>query len=454
MPKSIQVLVFLTLLLLVAIQSTAEEGVKAKIALRSARAVGHVDQVEVELQVSGDVIRPGQKDEKPERIALGVRCRREYEEKTLEVPSAEKRRLRAVRSYSTATATRKEGDGTHTLGLRPERRMIGVEIDSPKMTSFSPVGPLTLDELELIEAVGNSLPLDAVLPSEEVAVGQSWPAPDALLAELLDLEEITSNKAEITLKEATADVARLTLSGKVTGTRYGTTSRLELEAKCRMDRKAQRIDWFAMRVKQTRDVGIVEAGIDVSVMVQIRIVPNTPSERLSEAALKNFPLSPTEPLCKLIYEPGKGGWRMLHDRQWFFVEERGEMVEFHRMVQGQDLALCKITSMGKIDPAKMPPLKKFQENVRKVLGENFGEMVEATEPPHDASYRFYRVVAKGKDGEVPVRWFYYLVTDETGRQAAFAIRVEESRLEAFGKAGDQLAGALRFVEEKGQGKKD
>ena len=56
--------------------------------------------------------------------------------------------------------------------------------------------------------------------------------------------------------------------------------------------------------------------------------------------------------------------------------------------------------------------------------------------------------AKGKDDEVPVNWFYYLVSDPEGRQVTFSFRVEEKRLEQFGRADEQLVHSLRFVVKK------
>ena len=77
-----------------------------------------------------------------------------------------------------------------------------------------------------------------------------------------------------------------------------------------------------------------------------------------------------------------------------------------------------------------PLWKQFQGIVQKLLGENFGEFLELSQAETPAHLRILRVKAKGKDDEVPVRWFYYLVSDPEGRQVTFSFRVEEKRLEA------------------------
>ena len=103
--------------------------------------------------------------------------------------------------------------------------------------------------------------------------------------------------------------------------------------------------------------------------------------------------------------------------------------------------------------SKLPTLEQFQGIVQKLLGENFGEFLELSQAETPAHLRILRVKAKGKDNDVPVRWFYYLVSDPEGRQVTFSFRVEEKRLEQFGRADEQLVHSLRFVRsgEEGNG---
>ena len=52
------------------------------------------------------------------------------------------------------------------------------------------------------------------------------------------------------------------------------------------------------------------------------------------------------------------------------------------------------------------------------------------------------------DGQVPVRWHYYLISDELGHQAAFAFHIEEKRADAFAKADELMIRSFRFLPEK------
>ena len=104
--------------------------------------------------------------------------------------------------------------------------------------------------------------------------------------------------------------------------------------------------------------------------------------------------------------------------------------------------------------AKLSTAAQFQEIVRKALGGNFGEIVDVSEVHSEAHLRIVRVAVKGKDGDVPVRWFYCHVSDPDGRQVTLAFRVEEKNLETFGRA-DEHAGAIAAVcGEGGEGREE
>ena len=141
----------------------------------------------------------------------------------------------------------------------------------------------------------------------------------------------------------------------------------------------------------------------------------------------------------------RGGIQLTHDRTWFLTGHYSDQDEIHRLDRGQDIALCKVAPQPQLSVAKLPTAAQFQENVRKALGGNFGEIVNVSGSPKRGPFRVLRVAVKGKDGDVPVRWTYYHVSDPEGRQVTLAFRVEEKNLDAFGRADEALVQSLRFV---------
>jgi len=415
------------------------------------RKIGQLDHANVQLDANGDLLvksTTGSGQEKPQRQEVGLSCRRDYDEKTLQLPSDGDKTLHAARYYHDAEAKLHKGTLALTPSLRSDRRLIDVEINGPKVTPFSPRGPLNVDELELLSAVGDALPLDQLLPDKPVKVGDSWSVPDETLAVLLGLDEVTLNSVQATLKEVTPEFGRFELSGKAEGKLYGAMNQITLKAKCRFDRQAQRIDWFAMGLQQSRDPSVVESGLDWSFQVKVRITPLETSEELSDKALTDVPVKPSDELLRVQYELGGGEIQLTHDRAWFLTGHYSDQDEFHRLDHGQDIGLCKVASQPQISVAKLPTAPQFQEIVRKALDKSFGEVLEVSQAENAAHLRIVRVAVKGKDGEVPVRWFYYHVSDPEGRQVTLTFRVEEKNLEAFGRADDAMVQSVRFVEKK------
>lgn len=416
--------------------------------LQSQRQLNHIDHVNILLEANGDLLTKSGTGETTERQEISLTCRRDYDEKTLQLPSDTDKTLRGIRHYHEASAAFKRGTVAQNPALRPENQLVGVEIVGGKATLFSPAGPFDVDDLELVTTLGESLCLDQLLPGKPVTIGESWKISADTAALLLALDEVTSNSLQMVLGEVTPEFARFELAGQVEGKTFGAGNQISLRAKCRFDRRSGRIDWFAMRLKQHRDIGLVEDGLDWTVLVQTKINRLETSEKLSDAALAGLRLKSADDLTLVRYLLSGGGCQLTHDRSWFPTERTRDHDEFHRLDRGQDIALCKISPQPQVGVAKLPTLEQFQGIVQKLLGENFGEFVEVSQAETPAHLRILRVKAKGKDSDVPVRWFYYLVSDPDGREVTFSFRVEEKSLDAFGRADEQFVHSLRFVEKK------
>jgi hypothetical protein len=417
-------------------------------AFASQRQIGSLDHVNIKLEAVGDLLTKSGSAEKVERQKVHLSCLRDYDEKTLQIPSETDKSLRGVRYYREASATLDKAAIVQSPKIRPENRIVGVEITGSRATLFSPKGPFNLDELELVTTLGESLGLDRLLPSKPVKIGETWKISDETIALLLGLEEVTSNSLEMAFTAADAEYARFKLSGKVEGKLYGAASQIDLTANCRFDRHSGRIDWFAMRLTQNREIGVVEDGLDWTVLVKIAISRQENSQELSDTALAGLGLKPSDALTLVQYMPRGGEHQLTHDRMWYLIDRTRDYDEFRRLNHGQDIGLCKVSAQPQVNLDRLPNLKQFQGIVQKLLGDNFAEFLETAQAETPSHLRILRVRAKGKEGEVPVRWFYYHVSDPEGRQVVFAFRVEEKWLEQFGPADEPFVHSLSFVEKK------
>lgn len=435
-------------LVVLAIWVSSAEAARAKqtYLLRSQRKPGDKDRIVALLEVGGEVKEVV--DGKVQGMKMSVDCNFSYDERTLEAPTASVDRLRSARYYDKLDAVITVEDEAIKPVLRPQRRLIGVEIAPPKTTLFSPHGMLTRDELDLIDVLANSLLLDRLLPEKEVAVGESWKHPDELVVALLGLDAARECEVQSVLKEVTETVARMELSGNVKGALGGVSTEIELKAKYRFDLKTKRIDWLGLLVKELRSIGHVKRGLDTVARFQIEISPGAAAPQLTDAALAALSLKPTVGLSQLTHESAERDWQFTHDRSWYVIGNHRDLTVLRRVDRGELIAQCNVSVLPKSAPGKQLSLNQFQADVQKALGKSFGEFVQAGQWASEANYRVYRVAVRGEVSQLPIHWYYYLVADEHGHQVAFAFTVEYKLAERFDKADEELVRCFRFADPK------
>jgi hypothetical protein len=98
---------------------------------------------------------------------------------------------RAVRHYEKADAQIRLRETDLTNTLRPERRIIVLDAQGAEPTQFSPLGPLTREELELIEVPASAISLTALLPEQPLAIGGEWKLSDKVISRLFNLEAVS-----------------------------------------------------------------------------------------------------------------------------------------------------------------------------------------------------------------------------------------------------------------------
>ncbi len=422
---------------------------KAPQTLRSERKTGQTDRVAVLMEVGGDFKELV--EGKQQRVPMSGVARLVYHEKAL----ATGEKPRSVRFYEKAESAAKFKDGGHNPTLDDRRRLVAVAIDPEGVNMFAVREPLTRDELEVIDILGNSLLLDNLLPDDPVAVGESWRPAKKVVAALLGLDAATRSEMRCSLKEVTKTVARVELSGYVEGTVNDTKTRIELKGKYRFDLKTKRIDWFAMVTREDRGISHVASGFDVTVRLQMTVAPEESAPELAEEKLAGLNIEPTFEQSRLHYESSRDHWTIVYDRSWYLNSDDPGGALLRLIREGALTAQCNIVSLQPGTPDKLVSLEAYQEDVRHALGKNFGEFVEAKQMTDSLNRRILRVVVNGaagaKSAEVPIRWIYYHVADENGRQVALTFTIEQEKLERFADADRPILDSLQFAESDNRG---
>ncbi|MBI2826340.1 MAG: hypothetical protein HYX69_16785 [Planctomycetia bacterium] len=408
---------------------------------------GDVSQVEVLLEVGGDLSMVGDKDKKVHALKMSVVGSMVYDEKRLPPGGQDAGEVRAARQYRRCDAVIKIDKGGARPRLRDDRRLVSVVGGAGRTTMFSPVNPLSREELDLIEIPASSLLVEQLLPDRPVSPGDEWQHSNDSVAALLNLDAVSESDVRSRFKEATATAAQLELAGTVHGAAEGVSTEIELKGRYKFDLATRRITWVALLIKEKRPIGHVAPGVDVVARLQMKITPKVTSDALSDGALAGVILEPRPESTLLEYESAQGGFRFLHDRGWHVVNEARDSVVLRLVDRGELVAQCNVTALAPVEAGKRLTLAKFQEDVERSLGKTFGRFESARESVTAAGHYLCRVITTGEVEKLPIQWNYYLVADGRGHQVVAAFTLESALVDRFGTSDASILATLRFLAE-------
>jgi hypothetical protein len=446
----------LTLATLVSALAFARQTDAAEQSLRSGRVRGETSRVEVLLEVGGDLSMIDDKNKQSHKLKMSVVGSMLYDEKLLdnESPVTDESTpegvepplgLQGVRQYRRCDAVIKIDKGGAKPRLRDDRRLVAVSATDRNVTLFSPVGPLTREELDLIEIPACSLLVERLLPERAVSQGDEWEHSHDLMAGLLNLDAVSESDVTSSLKELNDTAAQIELVGTVKGAINGVSSVIDVKGRYKFDMASKRITWVALLVKEKRAIGHVAPGVDVVARLQMKITPNSESDSLTEKALADLPLQPQPDLLLLEYESERGLYRFLHERDWHVLNESAESVSLRLIDRGELIAQCNVSSLPVLEPGMRMTMLRFQEDVERALGKNFDRWLSAGEATTSNGHDICRALATGTVEQVPIQWNYFLVADAQGRQAVMAFTMESDLVGRFGKSDDRLLSTLEFL---------
>ncbi len=396
--------------------------------LRAEPEVNQVRTVKAVLEVRG-TLKLNADGKQVTSLPLKVRGDLLYRERILELGDQAVRR--DARYYETARASIQVGEGNRENLLRENRRLVVAQSAPEETHLFSPHGPLTRDELELIDVHGNSLLLDQLLPDREVASGETWNHADELVAGLFGLDVVHTNETKSTLRKVDDGVAVIDMQGTVRGAVAGVSSDMELKAVYNFNLAERRVSWFAASIQESRAVGHAQPGFDVTARLRLVSAAGKPDTGLSETALAPLNLNADDSSLLLEFTSNAGGFHFLHDRQWRLMVDRHDVSIMRRIDRGDLIAQCNISSLSNLKAGQQLELGALQADVERALGDNFGEFVEANQTTTASGVRVLRTVAAGAVSELPIQWTYYHFSDSTGRQLSLVFTMDVQHAERF-----------------------
>ena len=311
---------------------------------------------EVRVKLDGKLAIPAGKDKPPQVVPLTGASRLVYDERLLDPDEAGGQK--AVRQYREVEFRRALGTNVQDAGIRPAVRRMVVIRAGDRRAPFSPDGPLTWGEIDIVRTdVFLPATIPGLLPPNPVKPGQSWKASAAAVAELTDLEVVEDGGVAVEFAGVTtADgrrVARLRVFGTVRGVNQDGPNRQKLDGTAYFDLDAGMLSYLSVRGSHELldgQTGHTVGVIDGQFVLTRKPLGQPPAE-LADAALRGLRLKPDADNTLLLYDDPNLGVRFQHPRGWKVGAVQGKQVtlDHTRLVGG---ILITVEPAGKVPAAE------------------------------------------------------------------------------------------------------
>ena len=403
---------------------------------------GHVYTVEVRVRLDGKLSLPARKDKAPQMVATQGASRVKYDERILD--SDEAGGQRAVRQYREVEFRRVLGNSNQDATIRPAVRRMVVIRAGDRRAPFSPDGPLTWGEIDVVRTdVFNPAAIPGLLPPNPVKPGNSWKASAAAVAELTDLETVEDGGVAVEFAGVTTvdgrRVARLRVFGTIRGVNGDGPNRQKLDGTAYFDLDAKVLSYLSVR--GTHELLDGQTGHTVGVIdgqfTMTRTPLGQPPAELSDAGLRGVGLKPDGENTLLLYDDPNLGVRFLYPRGWKVGAVQGKQVTLDHSKLGGGLLVT-------VEPAaKVPAVGDYLREVSAFLQQEKAAVTVLANPARvraepAALDRFTLAAAIEKE---PVQMEYGVLRQAEGG-ATVAARLPQGSADALRPEVDRIIRSL------------
>jgi hypothetical protein len=380
-----------------------------------------------------------------QKLPLSVVAKLAYDERRLgDASKTDAGAPLAIRYYDSAEAVIKVEAGGRAPKLSDDARLVVLGQSDRRPTLCGPGTPLSREQLDLIDVVGNPYSADRLLPTKPVAEGDSWANDATVMGPLLALDTVAVCEVKSVLEEFNADHAKVRFAGTVHGTVDGAATQQDVRGVYLVSRKLRRVSRLNLAIHETRAIGAATPGLDLVAKVQVTITPLKKSEHLGDDVVAKITRQNRSARPDLTFEAPTLGFRVRHDRAWYMTAEGREAVTFRRVDNGDLVAQCTLTVLPAKTEGRQTSLDQFQKDVTFNLGKSFGELVSARQWQNAAGLYCYEVVARGLVEELPVEWHYYLAAPQSGPRVSVVVTIEKPMVERLATADRDLVESLQM----------
>jgi hypothetical protein len=336
-----------------------------------------------------------------------------------------------------------------TYQLRPECYETQMMMHRGQWQAFCKNETLDAREVELLHSPINSAAVELLLPKEPAKPDSTWSISAEDARHLFNLDAVHSSTLQARTVKVEKGVASLEIKGVLEATANSVPTRLKINGNFRAKLASQcaLVTWVGIVIEEERDISQAEPGFTITARVRLLRDEAAHSFACTDDELLQLPATEDPGRWLVRLQSTTGRYEMLADRRWRVYLDSGEDATLRMIENNTVIAQCSISRLAPLDDGQQLTLEGLQSDIRKSLGDGFGEFLESSEKLTSAKLRLLRVVVAGELEGIPIQWIYDHLSDDSGRRMAMIFTMGGNVTDIFAAADEQLTSSFTLLPE-------
>jgi hypothetical protein len=316
--------------------------------------------------------------------------------------------------------------------LRPERAFLVAQRGRDGVLIYCPKGPLTREELDVTDHF-DTLGITGILPSKNVAVGDTWKLGNATVQSVCHLQGLSEHSLTARLDRVQEYLAIFTINGSASGTDLGAAVTATVSATCRFDTKLNRLVSVEWTQKDERQAGPANPASVLEMTVKLTRTLVEPVNELSDVALVPVPGGqPPRDMTDLLFKDAKARFELQHARDWQLVGKTDAHIVWRLMDRGEFIAQVSVAPWKKAEPGKHMTPDEIKSIVANSPGWGQETLIKAEEVKLPSGQWAYLVAGEGDLDGVRAVQYFYVVASPAGEQAILTFSMTPAQTQKLG----------------------
>ena len=184
---------------------------------------------------------------------------------------------------------------------------------------------------------------------------------------------------------------------------------------------------------ESRRPGPIEAGLDVKSTLTMTRAGRPAAGHADRRRPARYSLEINARSERLVQNGPDGKSSFLHDRHWHVFWGDPKLMVLKRLDGGRVVAQCNLVVGPPAGRGRHQDPAQFRDEIRRVLDQRFVQFIGTGEVDGDPAGGFrFKVGVQGREGDLGVVWYYYLVASPAGDQLVVTYTLAAQDAQAFG----------------------